>query len=120
MRPVKQKYAPEVSKMKVKLLVLCFFALSLVACTATQSPPEITTDETASDVASVEQITWEKAQELVLGGQVEQVVQSHDLQVELELKDGRRFSTIEPELDAIFQVIKQCGDPCSSIDLITE
>ncbi len=65
-------------------------------------------------------ITWEGARELILSGQVTQVSQLHDLTVTLTLADGRLFETIEPDIDDVFDVIDECGDPCSDVIVATE
>jgi inhibitor of cysteine peptidase len=65
-------------------------------------------------------IEWEEARELILAGEVAQVTQLHSLEVTLELKDGRQLVTMEPEIDAVFDVVDECGEPCSDIVLATE
>jgi hypothetical protein len=65
-------------------------------------------------------ISWEEARELILAGEVEQVTQLHSLQVTLNLKDGRRLVTFEPEIDDVFGVVAECGEPCSDMVLATE
>ncbi len=66
------------------------------------------------------QIEWQEARELILSGQVEQVVQLHSLEVRLYLKDGRVLVTTEPHIDEVFAVVDQCGEPCADIILATE
>jgi hypothetical protein len=65
-------------------------------------------------------VSWEEAQSLILSGQVRAVAQSHSLEVSLTLKDGRQLITTEPEIDAIFRVIQECGAPCADILVATE
>ena len=57
---------------------------------------------------------------IIMSGEVESVVQTHDLEVTLVLKDGRRLFTDEPEIDEIIKVIGLCGDICESIRVATE
>ena len=70
--------------------------------------------------SSGSEIPWEEARELILAGEVAQVTQLHSLEVTLELKDGRRLVTMEPEIDAVFDVVDACGEPCEDIVLATE
>jgi hypothetical protein len=42
------------------------------------------------------------------------------LEVTLELKDGRQLVTTEPEIDAVFDVVDACGEPCADIIMVTE
>ena len=57
----------------------------------------------------------------ILGtGEVEMVAQFHSLEVILTLKDGTEIHTVEPSIDAIFQEVEKCGEPCSQILLATE
>jgi hypothetical protein len=65
-------------------------------------------------------VSWEEAKALILGGQVRAVAQSHSLEVALTLKDGRQLITTEPEIDAIFRVIEECGEKCADISVATE
>jgi hypothetical protein len=48
------------------------------------------------------------------------VAQAHSLEVTLTLKDGRQLITTEPEIDAVFRVIEQCGERCADIQIATE
>ena len=65
-------------------------------------------------------ISWDEAREIILSGGVEQVFQLHSRQVTLYLEDGRRLVTVEPEIDAVFKVVEECGDPCADVILATE
>jgi inhibitor of cysteine peptidase len=66
------------------------------------------------------EIPWAEAQELIRSGRVVQVTQLHSLEVTLDLEDGTRLVTNEPEIDAVFDVVDECGDPCADIILATE
>ena len=61
-----------------------------------------------------------QAIEILYTGEVEMAAQSHNLDVILTMKDGSYIQTVEPNLDAIFQVIQECGQPCADIMLATE
>ncbi len=65
-------------------------------------------------------ISWQSAVDLVNGGFVDALFQTHDLSVELELKDGRSLMTVEPQIDAIMQIVDECGDVCGDIIVATE
>jgi inhibitor of cysteine peptidase len=65
-------------------------------------------------------IEWQEAQEHILSGQVEQVVQLHSLEVRLYLEDGRTLVTTEPKIDDVFDVVDECGEPCADMILATE
>ena len=65
-------------------------------------------------------IAWEMAADLIRNGLVEAVFQTHALEVTLVLKDGRTLTTIEPQIDDVFQVIDECGEPCSAMTMATE
>jgi inhibitor of cysteine peptidase len=66
------------------------------------------------------EVPWEEARELILAGEVQQVTQLHSLEVTLELTDGRRLVTTEPEIDAVFNVVDACGELCEDMVLATE
>jgi hypothetical protein len=64
--------------------------------------------------------SWSIAVSLLRSGQVEAVVQLHNGEVTLTLKDGTRFITKSPHLDDIFAEIARCGAPCEDILKVTE
>ena len=66
------------------------------------------------------EIPWEEAKELIRSGRVMLVTQLHSLEVTLEMENGRRLVTTEPEIDAVFDVVDECGDPCADMILATE
>ncbi len=83
---------------------------------------DITCWDTQAGKVAIEnqKISWERATELVRSGQVQKVFQTHDLAVELQTQDGQKYATTEPKIDAIFEVIKECGEPCAKIVRATE
>jgi thioredoxin-related protein len=99
-----------------KLMTLFVVTLFLSAC-ATAEPTQ-TASDTAMDAPK--EINWEKAKEMILSGEIQTVVQSHNLKVTLQHKDGTQFLTTEPELDSVMQIVKQCGAKCSNMNIMTE
>ena len=83
-----------------------------------------TAEETAlpEDTASSKsnEVSWSEALEILNQGDVKLVSQLHNLEVSLLLYDDRTFTTVEPTIDAIFDAVTECGEPCSSIVLMTE
>jgi len=73
-----------------------------------------------SPTSPTNRISWEEAKQLILAGNVAQVMQAHSLEVHLVLKDGRELTTIEPGIDDVFDVVDQCGEVCKDIILATE
>jgi hypothetical protein len=65
-------------------------------------------------------IPWEEALELLHGGHVTQVFQSHARDVIMTLTNGATVHTVEPTLDLIFMEIQECGAPCANIAQATE
>jgi hypothetical protein len=67
--------------------------------------------------------TWQVpkcvGRKLIFSGEIEPVVQAHDRKVILQDKDGHQFMTIEPELDDIIEVTKECGTKCSNMSIMT-
>ena len=66
------------------------------------------------------EVDWETAVEILNTGDVEMVAQLHSLEVFLTLNDGTEIRTVEPIIDAIFEEVEKCGQPCSQILLATE
>lgn len=92
------------------ILSLLWIALLVSACGGTQVEPTPYPGE----------VDWETAVEILNTGEVEMVAQLHSLDVILTLKDGTEIHTVEPTIDAIFQEVEKCGQPCSQILLATE
>ena len=67
-----------------------------------------------------DQVDWDTAIEILNSGEVEMAAQLHNRTVTLTLKDGTVVRTVEPTLDAIFDEVEKCGQPCSGIGLATE
>ncbi len=65
-------------------------------------------------------LTWSEAKQLILDGKVTQVVQAHSLVVTLTLADGSTRTTVEPQIDEVFRVVRECGERCKNIAMITE
>lgn len=53
-------------------------------------------------------ISWEEAIKILNGGQVTMVVQGHNLEVQLNTKDGKVYKTFEPKIDEILKEIEEC------------
>ena len=66
------------------------------------------------------QIEWEKAIEMIKSGQVERIVQNGIAKLAIFLKDGTVVVTTEPVMDAVLQVIQDCGDPCKMLVISNE
>ncbi|MBI3158435.1 MAG: hypothetical protein HYZ26_02410 [Chloroflexi bacterium] len=98
-----------------QLFTLWLAAVLLAACVARTSQPEPPTPTPYSG-----EVSWETALSLLPTGQVTQVVQLHNLTVTLYLENGSILETVEPEIDAIFFAIEQCGAPCADIAIATE
>jgi hypothetical protein len=96
-------------------LLLCLLILS--ACTPAPGP-EVIDDPTA--VSCNGEVTWSQAIEILNSGQVESVMQAHNLKVSFVLENGCRIWTIEPRIDDIFEEVQKCGDLCARISLGTE
>jgi PBP1b-binding outer membrane lipoprotein LpoB len=97
--------------MKMRILLVCMlFALFLTSCAGAQVEPTPYPSE----------VDWETAIEILNSGDVEMVAQLHSLDVYLTLTDGTEIHTVEPSIDAIFQEVEQCGQPCREIVLATE
>ncbi len=80
----------------------------------TELPPTPICDPEAAEM------DWEDAIELILSGQIVRAGQSHGRHVSLQLADGTTVLTCEPRLDAIFDIVYACGEPCADVELSTE
>ncbi len=78
--------------------------LALMICGCNSCP-----DLSALKVDGQGYIPWDDAKKIILGCEVNQVMQNHALVVSITLKDGREFRTIEPEIDDVWLLIKKHG-----------
>ncbi len=85
-----------------------------------QSDLEAVYKAVTASFAFLPDLPWSQAQALIVGGLVTKASQSHSLLVRLTLTDGRVLTTQEPKIDDVINVIKQCGAPCSKIQIVTE
>jgi len=65
-------------------------------------------------------INWDKAKELVQACEVKKIMQTHSLEVTLDLKNGKSFEVIEPKIDDIFQLVNESKGNCGNIIMATE
>jgi hypothetical protein len=87
------------------------------SCSPTPEP-EVLKSPTALPCA--EEVTWNQAIEILNSGQVESIMQSHNLEISFVLEGGCRIWTIEPRIDDIFEEVRKCGELCAMIPLGTE
>lgn len=65
-------------------------------------------------------ISWPHAIELFKACQVTMAMQSHGLDVYLDLKDGREVRAVEPMIDDMFTIINQTQGDCGTFPVATE
>lgn len=87
------------------------FVLLIITLSACASP-------TPTDYP--DEVDWATAVEILNTGAVETIFQTHNLDVILIMKDEQTIHTVEPSIDAIFDEVEKCGQPCSDIVLATE
>ncbi len=67
-----------------------------------------------------EKIEWYQAKQLIMEGKVFAVTTSHDGTVDLNTRDGRSYSTKQPEKEHVFEIVKQVDPKGVFILRITE
>jgi hypothetical protein len=60
-------------------------------------------------------VAWTDAEQMILKGDVTQVVQSKSLDVTLTTNDGQTVTTTAPAADAVQQAITKCGALCNNV-----
>ncbi len=55
---------------------------------------------------------WDYAKSLIENCRVTEVVQAHSREVYLKLKNGSTVNTIEPNLDDIFEIVRNSSQKC--------
>ncbi len=54
-------------------------------------------------------ISWDDAVTVITEGDVDYVYQTHDLNVRINMEDGTKYLTTEPDIDEAWRVIKATG-----------
>lgn len=65
-------------------------------------------------------IEWAYAIQIINTKNVVTIMQAHSRVVSIILDDGSYFSTLEPSIDEVYDVIDECGEKCNKIALWTE
>lgn len=60
-------------------------------------------------------ISWEEAVELIKDCEVRGVFQNHQKEVEIELKNANKLSTVSPEIDNIFNIVFENESRCGKL-----
>jgi hypothetical protein len=86
----------------ISVTVLVFMSFVLMSC------------RSSLDLASIKvgpnnTVSWDDAQTIIRSGDVKAVGQNHALNVSISMENGTQYRTIEPEIDAINDVLKRCG-----------
>ena len=105
-------------KLSQQVFGLVLVMLLLAGCSGAQAGS--TTPVLPTPTSHPSEVDWETAVEILNTGKVKTIGQTHSLEVTLIMKDGTKIYTVEPSIDAIFQEVEKCGQPCSQIMLITE
>ncbi len=105
--------------MQSKKLIITIIAVVVIAIIGFFAFNQYIYNEKQVDSTPTE-VSWEQAVAIVNSGEVEQVFQSHALEVRLTLDNGQVFVTTEPQIDDIFAVVQACGEKCEDIILATE
>jgi hypothetical protein len=82
--------------------------------------PLVSNDPYAAPAEVGTPLSWEETKVLIMDGKVAEVTQLHSLQVTLVLKDGKVVYTVEPEIDAVFILLDECGEICKDVVRATE
>ena len=89
-----------------KFLVFLVVILVVAGCSGS---PQVPITQQATSYEAAEEISLERAQELILSRQVREIFQPHVGPVVLTLKDGRRMSFHQPHLDWVVRFRKEHG-----------
>ncbi|HVR43287.1 MAG TPA: hypothetical protein VMS56_07540 [Thermoanaerobaculia bacterium] len=61
------------------------------------------------------QIPWNRAEELILEGNVARIQRWSEAELRLHLKDGRSVVVRPPDHRAVESLIERCGEPCGGL-----
>lgn len=69
------------------------------------------------DPKSGDIVLWSQAEAMILNGEVVKITRDGELQVTLDLKDGRSLIARGVNAETVQQVLERCGDICKDITL---
>lgn len=101
------------------LLAVIFIGIYFFIAVISEREKMRNSEVNEANTGKIEKTDWEKAKDLLHGGQVLKIFQTHDLNVTFKLKDGSKFRFKEPKIDAIFDEVKKC-EGCGKIIMATE
>ncbi len=90
------------------------------AVSVTVAPSPTASIATAAPERVPAGLSWSEASQLIRDGMVIRVAQSHALMVTLTFADGSTRTTIEPVIDDVIRVVRECGDRCKNVAIMTE
>lgn len=100
-----------------KFIAAVRFALAvttaLSSCAAGEGAGDPNQDQTR-------EVSWREAVSHLESCNVKMVVQTHGLDVYLDLRDGSRVRAKEPAIDEVFRVIDRTRDKCGTFPIATE
>lgn len=67
---------------------------------------------TANNKNQESTVSWDEAVSILNSGQVQGIMQAHNLEVTFTLQNGKIIHTKEPSIDDIFDEIEKCGNQC--------
>lgn len=116
------------------IFILAVLVVTLAACTAPSAPvqpaqaypePKEILNPTQPSVLypglrDGDRADWDLVLAMMINGEVAKIVMSADLQITLTLKDGRSLIAIQPNPESVTQALEICGEPCKTLEVITE
>jgi hypothetical protein len=97
-----------------RTLLGALLALSL-ACAAAPAP-----SSADAPLPPAGAISWQQALALIRSGELRSVMQSHALEVALITASGARYTTREPEIDAVIRAVRDEAPNSGEIAIATE
>ena len=96
------------------------FITTMLLLSACATPTQTATPAPSPTPGQAGSVSWEDAKALILRGEVRQVMQLHSLKVTLYLRNGQQLDTVEPQIDEVIKVVRQCGARCADVMIATE
>ena len=102
------------------IILIAAAGLSITKLAQDNSVSGNNSDVVNTSASESQNIDWNTATQLMRDCQVKVIFQKHNLEVSLRTHDLKIYQTVEPKIDAIFDLAKKYQGPCDIVQMITE
>ena len=103
---------------KKNIIIIVFIIVTIVGGYLFFKNQNIVENEILED--DVNEISWNEAVKIIENCEAKMIFQSHALDIEINLEDGKRVRAKEPVIDEVFNIYNNVREKCGVIPIATE